>query len=75
MPSKLSSAMSAVTGRPRASASSAVAAAAVWERVSRVWAAARGEETRERSSAIADHQATRCSRRPTVPAAVTRSLA
>lgn len=40
-----------------------------------VCAAARGEETRERSRAIADHQAMRASRLPWPPASVTRSLA
>ena len=65
--------MSAVTGQPSASASSGVLAAADSDRVTSVCAAARGEETMDRSKAIADHHATRCSLCPL--ASVTRSLA
>ncbi len=52
-----------------------MAARAAAERVRRVCAAALGEDTSDRSSAIADHQAMRASRLPSSPAAVTRSLA
>jgi hypothetical protein len=76
MPSSRSlSAESAATGPPSRSASCAVRAAADSERVFRVCAAAAGEETIERSSAITDHQAMRASRLPCSPAASTRSRA
>ena len=65
MPSSWSlSAASRVSGAPSRSASSAVPASAAAERVRSVCAAARGDETSERSSAIADHHAMRVSRLP-----------
>ncbi len=67
-PSRASlSAESRVSGAPSSSASSAVAADAAADRVRSVCAAARGDDTIERRSAIADHQAMRASRRPCSP--------